>query len=172
MTRRILLSLSALLAFSACGDAGLTVHGLVRVTAPGPTVRSFDFSNDTRLDGSGPARFTGTCQLVRTLDGEGEPQWGAAIEIHSGGTASGDETPLTRVAIMHNSGAAPESGRVEVELGGATYTPVAGECQVEMPYALADGVVGVLGTCKVESAAGDTVDVELELDLAGCSVER
>lgn len=172
MTRRILLTLSALLALTACGDAGLTVEGIVTVTAPGPTVRTFDFANSTRLDGAGPARFTGSCHLAQSIGPEGEAEWGAVVDIHSGGTATGDETPLTSIAIMQNSAAPPQSGRVEIELGGVTYAPLPGECSVQMPYALGDGVVAFLGTCRLANAAGDSVDVELELDFAGCSVER
>lgn len=171
MTRRILLPLSALLVLCACGDAGLTVQGLVAVTAPGPTVRTFDFSNETRLDGSTPARFTGTCRLLRTLDDEGSEQWGATVDIHSGGTDPRDVTPFTSLSIMQNSGAPESAGRVEVELGGVVYTPIEGACEVAMPYVLGDGVVGLVSTCKVANENGETVDVELEVDLAGCFVE-
>lgn len=172
MTRRILLPLLALPLLAACGDAGLTAQGSVTVTSPGPTVRTFDLPSQTRLDGSSPARFTGACHLLRTMDAEGYEQWGVTMDIHSGGTNPGDVTPLTRVSVMHNTGAPAESGRVEIELGGVTYAPVDGECTVTVPYALADGVVGVTSQCTVSSASGDTAEVSLELDLAGCSVER
>jgi len=172
MTRRILLPLSAFLLLSACADPGLTAQGLVTVTAPGPTVRTFELPSQTRLDGSGPGRFTGTCRLLRTMDDAGNEQWGATVDIHSGGTNPGDVSPLTRFTVMQNSGAAPEAARVEIELGGMAYAPIDGECTVQIPYALGDGVVGLVGTCGVVSATGDTADVELELDLAGCSVER
>lgn len=172
MTRRILLPLSAFFLLSACADPGLTAQGLVTVTAPGPTVRTFELPSQTRLDGSGVGRFTGTCRLLRTMDDAGNEQWGATVDIHSGGTNPGDVSPLTRFTVMQNSGAALEAGRVEIELGGLAYSPVDGECSISMPYALGDGVVGLEGSCSVVSASGDTADVELELDVTGCSVER
>lgn len=172
MKRRILLPLSAFLLLSACADPGLTAQGFVRVTASGPTVRTFDLPSQTRLDGSGPGRFTGTCHLLRTMDADGNEQWGATVDIHSGGTNPGDVSPLTRFTVMQNSGAPLEAGRVEIELGGVAYTPIEGECSITMPYALGDGVVGLVGACGVVSPNGDTADVELELDVTGCSVER
>lgn len=172
MTRRILLSLSALVLAAACGDAGVTVHGLVSVTSPDSTERRFDFSNETRLDGSGPGRFTGGCNLVRTLDAEGNEQWGALVDIRSGGGAAGDETPFTSLSVMQNTSAAPLGGRVEIELGGTAYAPVDGGCALDIPYALRDGVVGFAGSCELANAADERVTVALELDLAGCTVER
>lgn len=170
MTRRFLLPLSAALLVAACGDAGLTVQGSVTVTSSDSTVRRFDFSNETRLDGSSPGRFTGTCRVHRTLDDAGNEQWGAVVDIRSGGTAEGDDTPFTSISVMQNTGAAPDAGRVEIELGGIDYTPVEGQCSVEIPYAI-DGVVGLTGACRVASAANESVQVELDLDLAGCTVE-
>ncbi len=171
MLRRILLMLLVpVLVLSACGDAGLNAQGLVEVTTTDGTARRFAFPNQTRLDGTSPGRFTGTCDLRRMRDAEGNEHWGTIVVIHSGGLAE-DDFPLTSVTIMQNTGSAPEGGRMEIALGGATYTQVDGECTVEMPYALADGVVGLEGTCRVLDDSNNAADVSFELDLAGCAVE-
>lgn len=173
MNRRIVLSIAALasvLALTACNDGGLNVQGSVLVRTAGDTSRELTFDGPTRLDGSGAARFTGSCVLTRTRDASGAEGWGAVAEIHTGGTAP-DAAPLTSVTIMQNSGAPAESARVEIELGGETYTPVDGACSIEVPYALADGVVAFSGTCQVANAAGDTANVDVDLDFAGCTVQ-
>ncbi len=173
MNRRILLSVAALvsaLALSACNDGGLNVQGSVGVTSADGTVRTLPVTGPTRLDGTGPGRFTGSCVLTRTHDASGAESWGAVAEIHTGGTAT-DASPLTSVTIMQNSTAAPDAARVEIELGGETYTPVAGGCSIEVPYALPDGVVAFLGACQVANAAGDQATVDVDLDFAGCTVQ-
>lgn len=172
MIRRILLPLAALLpalALTACNDGGLNVEGTATVTATDGTVRRFAFPEQTRLDGSSPERFTGSCILRRTAGATGD-EWGAVVEIHSGGTAD-DASRLTSLTIMQNTGAAPEDARVEIVMGGVTFTPVAGACSVELPYALGDGVVAFSGSCQVADAENNAATVDLDLDFAGCTVE-
>ncbi len=178
MNRRILLSIATLLsglALTACNSGGLNVQGSVAVTTAAgtasETTRTLPFTNATRLDGSGPGRFTGSCVLTRTRDASGAEQWGAVAEIHTGGTTT-DANPLTSVTMMQNTGADPASARVEIEMGGVTYAPVAGGCSVEVPYALRDGVTQFSGTCDVANAAGDQATVTLDVDFGGCTVQH
>lgn len=172
MLRRIHLMLFVpVLVLSACADAGLNAQGLVGVTTTDGTTRAFQFPNQTRLDGTSPGRFTGSCMLRRMHDAEGNEQWGTVVELRSGGTAAGDDSPLTSVTIMQNTGSAPANGRVEIEMGGVLFTGESGECNVDMPYALPDGVVGLEGSCQVADPDGNGATVAIELDLAGCDVE-
>lgn len=172
MLRRIqLLLVIPVLVLSACADGGLNAQGLVQVTASDGTIRKFELPAQTRLDGTSPGRFTGSCVLRRMRDAEGNEQWGTIVELRSGGTEPGDVAPLTSVTIMQNTGSAPANGRVEIDMGGALFTAVEGSCNVDMPYALADGVVGLEGTCQVVDSENNGATVQIELDLAGCDVE-
>ncbi len=171
MLRRILLLVVPVLVFSACGDAGLNAQGLVEVTTADGTVRKFELPSQTRIDGNSPGRFSGSCVLRRTLDAEGNEQWGTIVELRSGGTDPHDAAPLTSVTIMQNTGNAPANAHVELEMGGTSFTDVEGECNVVLPYALPDGVVGFEGSCQVEDTAGNRATVAIELDFAGCTVE-
>src|SRR5690606_11020169 len=120
LLRRIqpLLLLGSGLLLSACGDAGLNVQGVVEVESADGTIRRMEFREETRLDGTGPARFTGSCLLRRTGDAEGHEQWGAIVEIRSGGTVGPgmDASPLTSVTIMQSTASAPAGARVDIEL--------------------------------------------------------
>jgi hypothetical protein len=145
----------------------------VVVTTDDATTRRFDLQPDTRLDGASTGRFTGSCILRQMRDGSGNAYWGATVELRSGGTAPGDATPLSRVTIVQNSVAAAGTGYVELELGATTLSPVDGACSLELPYALGDGVVGVAGSCTVSDVQGNqTAQVAVDLDFAGCTVER
>lgn len=174
MTRRLLpvLALVPTLALTACGDGGrLTAQGSVGVTT-GDATRRFEFPSETRLDGTGPGRFTGTCTIRRMHDDAGGSYWGVTVEVRSGGTAPGDDFPLQRVTVVQNSGAAPGTGAVEVELGGTLLKTVDGACAVELEY-VQDGMVGFGGSCQVADAEGvQTAQVALDLDVAGCTVEQ
>jgi hypothetical protein len=172
MQRLALLPLALLTVLSACGhDDGLTVQGTATVITTDAT-RRFDFPSETRLDGTSPGRFTGTCVVRRMRDADGTTSWGVTAELRSGGTALGDATPLQRVTFVQNDQALPSAGFVEVDLGGTALDPVEGACSVELRYVLGDGSVGLTSTCRVADAAGGLgAEVAAELDFAGCDVE-
>lgn len=170
MTRRLLLLALFPVLLSACADSGLTATGSAAVTT-GDAERRLDFPAETRLDGSGPGRFTGNCVVRRMRDGA-EPYWGVTVEVRSGGSAPGDDFPLQRLTLVQNTAADPSEGHVEVELGATVLRTVEGACSVELRYVLGDGSVGLSSACEViEPSAERRAQVSVELDLAGCDVE-
>ncbi len=166
-------ALASLTLLAGCNtDPGLTAIGTVEVVADG-TTRRFDLPAETRLDApeGTSGRFTGECALLRSLDAEGEEQWGINVVIRSGGTSPIDDFPLRSVSVIQQSNAAPVGGQVDVELGERQLSGSGAVCFVNVPYVNGqDGVVGLSGGCDVADASG-TARVSLELDLAGCDSE-
>ncbi len=171
MTRTSLLAV-ALLALSACGHTDLTARGEVTATFEG-TSTGLRFNNDTRLEApEGDASLgliTGNCEMARVADAEGEAAWGIVVDLRRGGSV--EDNGLSSVTIMQRTDTAPDQGRIEAELGMASFTTAAGTCGIDVPYASEDsGLVGLSGTCEVQDAEANVATITVELDIVGCTV--
>ncbi len=171
MTRYIFVA-ATLLTLTACGNTDLTARGSVIATFEGAET-GFRFTEDTRLEvpeRDGTVGFiTGGCQMAPVASADGEPAWGIIVDLDRG-TNTGDNG-LSRVTIMQRTDAAPTAARVEAELGMVSFMSGADGCSIEFDYATPDsGMIGMMGTCGVQDADGNTATVAVDLDIIGCTV--
>ncbi|MCB9591949.1 MAG: hypothetical protein H6719_04385 [Sandaracinaceae bacterium] len=168
VTTRHLLIAAALLSLTACGNTELTARGSVTARA-GSLESPFIFDQPTRLEvperDAALGLITGSCEMAKVAD----DTWGIVVEIRRGGTI--DDNGLASVTIMQRTDAEPGTGRIEAELGTTSFTSSADSCAIEVEYAEPDsGMVGLLGDCGLQDAAGNEATISVDLDLIGCTV--